>query len=85
MFSQKTLHLVQALERHKSTCTIALAQDGMVGIHAVLKETELSNQYLAEIRANQQTMVELQLTQAQGEFDIFISLPFGPTAEFARS
>ena len=66
--SKKTEHLLQALERHKSTCTIALAQDGMIGIHAVLKETKLSNKYLAEIRANQQTMVELQLTQVQGEF-----------------
>ncbi|KAL9626289.1 MAG: hypothetical protein Q9204_007424, partial [Flavoplaca sp. TL-2023a] len=66
--SKKTMDLIQALERHKSTCTIALAQDGMIGIHAVLKETKLSNKYLAEIRANQQTMVELQLTQAQGKF-----------------
>ncbi len=49
--SKKTVHLIQALERHKSTCTIALAQDGMIGIHAVLKETKLSNNYLAEIRA----------------------------------
>ncbi|KAL8900483.1 MAG: hypothetical protein Q9192_001044 [Flavoplaca navasiana] len=66
--SKKTMDLIQALERHKSTCTIALAQNGMIGIHAVLKETKLSNKYLAEIRANQETMVELQLTQAQGEF-----------------
>ncbi|KAL8896889.1 MAG: hypothetical protein Q9192_002853 [Flavoplaca navasiana] len=65
--SKKTVHLIQALERHKSTCTIALAQDGILGIHAVLKETVISTKYLAEIRANQQTMVELQLTEAQGE------------------
>ena len=67
MSSPKTVHLIQALERHKTTCTIALAQDEMVRIHAVLKETKLSNKYLAEIWANQQTMVELHLTQAQGE------------------
>ena len=65
--SPKTVHLIQALERHKTTCIMALTQDGMVRIHAVLKETKLSNKHLAEIRANQQTMVELQLTQAQGE------------------
>ncbi|KAL8910660.1 MAG: hypothetical protein Q9171_004076 [Xanthocarpia ochracea] len=66
--SKKIVHLIQALERHKSTCTIALAQDGMIGIHAVLMETKLSNKYLAEIRATQQTMVELQLKQEEGEF-----------------
>ncbi|CAO1600437.1 hypothetical protein XANCAGTX0491_004126 [Xanthoria calcicola] len=80
MSSQKTLQLVQALERHKSTCTIALAQDGMIGIHAVLKETELSNKYLAEIRANQQTMVELQLTQAQGKALAWLS-PVDPISK----
>ncbi|KAL8645361.1 MAG: hypothetical protein Q9210_006746, partial [Variospora velana] len=79
--SKKTVRLIEALERHKNTCTIALAQDGMIGIHAVLKETKLSNKYLADIRANQQTMVKLQLTQAQGEFSIFMFLPFGSTAE----
>ncbi|KAL8895392.1 MAG: hypothetical protein Q9207_008193 [Kuettlingeria erythrocarpa] len=72
--SSRTMRLIDALERHKSTCTIALAQDGMIGIHAVLKETKLSNKYLAEIRATQQTMQELQLTQENGESTIFITL-----------
>ena len=75
MYSKKTSHLIKELERHKSTCTIALAQDGMIRIHAVLKKTKLSNKYLAEIRANQQTMVELHLTQAQGELTSLLPCP----------
>ncbi|KAL8752376.1 MAG: hypothetical protein Q9184_005755 [Pyrenodesmia sp. 2 TL-2023] len=64
----KTTDLIKALERHKSTCTIALAGDGIVGIHTVLKQTKLSNEHLAEIRADQKTMLELQLDLEQGEF-----------------
>lgn len=65
--SSKTMRLIEALERHKSTCTIALAQDGMIGIHAVLKETKTTNKHLAEIQANQKTMLKLQLDQEEGK------------------
>ncbi|KAL8957361.1 MAG: hypothetical protein Q9193_005341 [Seirophora villosa] len=73
--SSKTMRLIEALERHKGTCTLALAGDGLVGIHAVLNQTKLSNQYLAEIQSNQETMLELQLSQEQGKFSISISYP----------
>ncbi|KAL8923170.1 MAG: hypothetical protein Q9208_004733 [Pyrenodesmia sp. 3 TL-2023] len=78
--ASKTMRLVEALERHKSTCTMALAGDGMVGIHAVLKETKLSNKYLAEIRAKQQKILELHVGQEEGESTIFFSFHFGLTA-----
>ncbi|KAL8654594.1 MAG: hypothetical protein Q9210_001407 [Variospora velana] len=61
----KTMELVASLERHKSTCTIALAGDGLVDIHRLLMKITLSNKYLAEIRANQGTMLRIQLTQEQ--------------------
>ncbi|KAI4258950.1 MAG: hypothetical protein L6R42_004822, partial [Xanthoria sp. 1 TBL-2021] len=61
----KTLELIGRLERHKATCTIALASRGIAGVHSVLRETELSNKYLAEIRAKQETMLKLQLSQEQ--------------------
>ncbi|KAI4138521.1 MAG: hypothetical protein LQ341_004630 [Variospora aurantia] len=61
----KTMELVASLERHKSTCTIALAEDGLVDIHTLLMKITLSNKYLAEIRANQGAMLLIQLTQEQ--------------------
>ena len=63
----KTMQLFEALERHKSTCTIALAKDGLLGIHAVLEQTRLSNKHLAELRAKQEKMLEICITQDQGE------------------
>ncbi|KAI4251363.1 MAG: hypothetical protein L6R42_008412, partial [Xanthoria sp. 1 TBL-2021] len=62
----RTLELIGRLERHKATCTVALASTGIAGVHSVLRETELSNKYLAEIRAKQVTMLKLQLSQEQG-------------------
>lgn len=38
----KMIPLFEALERHKSTCTIALAQEGLIGIHTVLEQTKIS-------------------------------------------
>ena len=63
----KTKQLFEALERHKITCTIALAKDGLVGIHAVLEQTTVSNKHLAELRAKQEKMLEICITQDQGE------------------
>ena len=74
MARSKTLELIGRLERHKATCTIALASTGIAGVHAVLRETELSNGYLAEIRAKQETILKLQLSQEQGVSDPLISL-----------
>lgn len=74
MAKSKTLELIGRLERHKATCTIALASTGIAGVHSVLRQTELSNQYLADIRTKQDTMLKLQLSQEQGVFDPLISL-----------
>lgn len=74
MARSKTLELIGRLERHKATCTIALACTGIAGVYSVLRETELSNNCLAEIRAKQETMLKLQLSQEQGVFDPLISL-----------
>ena len=63
----KMVQLLEALERHKSTCTIALAEDGLVGIYAVLEQTRLSNKHLAELRAKQAKMLEMRITKDQGE------------------
>ncbi|KAL8802627.1 MAG: hypothetical protein Q9200_006521 [Gallowayella weberi] len=64
----KTRELIALLERHKATCTLALAGDGVLGVHSVLKDTQLSNKHLAEIRAKQETMLKLQLNIEEGKF-----------------
>ncbi|KAL8677598.1 MAG: hypothetical protein Q9186_005981 [Xanthomendoza sp. 1 TL-2023] len=61
----KTRELIASIERHKATCTLALAGDGVLGVHSVLKDTQLSNKYLAEIRAKQETMLKLQLNSEE--------------------
>lgn len=63
----KTLQLLQKLERHKTTCIMALAESGMTSIHNVLMESKLSNRCLADIRAKQDKMLELQLSQEEGQ------------------
>lgn len=62
----KTLQLIEALERHKSTCTLALAEDSLAGVHTILEQTKLSNQYLAELKAKQEKIFELTVTTEQG-------------------
>ncbi|KAL8990233.1 MAG: hypothetical protein Q9169_008172, partial [Polycauliona sp. 2 TL-2023] len=69
----KTLELINSLERHKATCTVALAGTGLVDVHSILKETKLSNKHLAEIRAKQETMLKLQLSQEQEKAMSWIS------------
>ena len=61
----KTMQLIEALERHKSTCTLALAENGLMGVHSVLEQTRLSNNYLAELRAKQEKLLELNITSEQ--------------------
>jgi hypothetical protein len=47
----KTLELVKRLERHKSTCIMALATDEMSAMLEVLGQQKITNQQLAEIRS----------------------------------
>lgn len=63
----KTLQLIQTLERHKTTSTIALAESGMVSIHKVLMQSKVSNRHIAEILAKQGKTLELQLSQEEGQ------------------
>ena len=62
----KTMQLIDALERHKSTCTLALAENGLIGVHTVLEQTKLSNKHLAELKAKQEKIFELNITHEQG-------------------
>ena len=64
----QAMQLLETLERHKSTCTIALASDGLVGIHSVLEQTKISNRYLAELRATQEKFWDLHITEKEGEW-----------------
>ena len=64
--NSKTLKLIHSLERHKSTCTMALVGDGLTGIHSLLNQTELSNKHLVELRKNQETILRLQLNDIEG-------------------
>lgn len=62
----ETLQLIGTLERHKSTCTIALAKDGLLGVHAILDAVKNSNRHLAELRARQEELIELSITEREG-------------------
>ena len=66
MTKSKTLQLIGALERHKTTCTIALGGEGLAGVHAILEQTTLTNKHLVELRAKQETLLEMQLNQKEG-------------------
>ncbi|KAL8941743.1 MAG: hypothetical protein Q9216_002071 [Gyalolechia sp. 2 TL-2023] len=61
----KTLQLLQTVERHKSTCTIALAESGLTDIYTVLVQAEISNRHLAKIDDKQEKILELQLSQKE--------------------
>ena len=63
----ETLQLIGVIERYKSTCTIALAKDGLLGVHAILDEVKNSNRHLAELRARQEVLIELNITQNEGK------------------
>lgn len=62
----ETMQLIEDLERHKSTCTLALTENGLVGIHTVLDQTKLSNKCLAKLLAKQEKLCELNITREQG-------------------
>ena len=62
----RTLQLIQTLERHKSTCIVALAKDSLITVHAVLEQTKISNRHLIELKAKQEKMLEICITQEQG-------------------
>lgn len=64
----KTLDLIQQMERHKATCTMAHAGDGLMSIHSVLMETKFSYEHLIEIQAKQDRIPELQLDQGESQW-----------------
>ena len=61
-----TMRLIEALERHKSTCTLALAGNGLTGIHTILEQTKFSNKCLTNLMAKQEKLFELNTTHEQG-------------------
>ena len=60
------MQLIAALERHKSTCTLALAGDGLAGIHTILEQTKFSNKCLASLMVKQDKLLEFNITREQG-------------------
>lgn len=62
----RTLQLIQILDRHKSTCIVALANDSLATVHAVLEQTKISNRHLIELKAKQEKMLEICMTQEEG-------------------
>jgi Cdc6-like AAA superfamily ATPase len=61
------MELVERLERHKSTCIMALAADEMSAMLEVLGQQKITNQQLAEIRHEQRKTNEIRLAQEFGE------------------
>lgn len=65
----RTIELVGALERHKSTCTLALAENSLVAVHTVLEQTKSSNKSLAMLKEKQEKLLELSITHKQGIYN----------------
>ncbi|KAG7008155.1 transcriptional activator ptaB [Physcia stellaris] len=79
----KTLQLIQALERYKSTCTMALAGDGLVGIHTVLEQQKVMNKHLADLKGIQGKMLDLSLNQEQEKALTWLS-PVNPALKLQQ-
>ena len=62
----ETMQLIEVLERHKNTCTLALAENELAGIYTVFEQTKLSNKVLANLMAKQEKLVEINITREQG-------------------
>lgn len=62
----ETMQLIEALKRHKSTCTLALAGNELAGIHMVLEQTKFTNKFLTDLMAKQKKLFELNITHEQG-------------------
>ena len=62
----ETMQLIETLKRHKSTCTLALAGNGLTGIHTILEQTMFSNKCLTNLMAKQEKLLELNITHEQG-------------------
>ncbi|KAL9595941.1 MAG: hypothetical protein Q9219_006132 [cf. Caloplaca sp. 3 TL-2023] len=74
----KTLGLMQKLERHKNTCTLALTGCGLSDIHKIIMESARSNACLAKIRAQQEKIIEFQLNEKEEKILEWLS-PVNPT------
>jgi len=63
----KTMEITRALERHKSTCVLALAAEELSGIREVLESTKASNQIISDIQATTGKILELYQSKETNE------------------
>ncbi|MCJ1244877.1 Ankyrin-2 [Trapelia coarctata] len=49
----RTLELISDLERHKSTCILALSTDEMTAMHSILEQANVTQKIVTEIRSKQ--------------------------------
>ena len=63
--TSRTLQLIGALERHKSTCMIALGELSLAAVHSVLEQTQNSNKHLIELKAKQEKLLDISITQEE--------------------
>ncbi|KAL8671619.1 MAG: hypothetical protein Q9168_003892 [Polycauliona sp. 1 TL-2023] len=82
----RTFQLIGALERHKSTCTIALAKDGLIAIHTVLEQVRSTNKHLDNLRVRQEAIWELSLDDREERALTWLSmvLPASKLRNFSR-
>lgn len=65
----RTIELIEELERHKSTCTLALAENSLVAVHSVLEQSKISNKSLAMLKKKQEKLLESNITDKQGMYN----------------
>lgn len=56
----KTLEIIDNLERHKSTCILALGAQELSGIREVLETTKITSKVIADIKSNTEKLLEFQ-------------------------
>ena len=62
----KTSQLIATLERHKTTCIIALGKHSLTAVHVVLEQTKISNRHLIELKTKQEKLLEISVTREEG-------------------
>jgi hypothetical protein len=58
---QKTLELIERLERYKKTCILALAADELSTVKRIFENTKLMSEDLAKVKADGKKLVEAQM------------------------
>ncbi|MCJ1388912.1 hypothetical protein MMC18_001763 [Xylographa bjoerkii] len=75
----RTLELIQVLERHKSTCILALSMNEISSMRNVLDQMSVIKDHILEMRAEHKTILQLSMTKEQTKVSKEMQIWFSPT------